>query len=113
MQERSQGLSLRNPWIDSLTNCIPEGCENMQVSPDPFLASLRDGALSQCNQGFEDSTPGYDLNASGVIQLRSGALASRSIAARAICSSEINTRFAAGPIGTYVSIARTDANRPV
>ncbi len=27
VRERSQGLSLRNPWIDSMTSRIPEGCE--------------------------------------------------------------------------------------
>ena len=63
VRERSQGLSLRNPWIDSIDELHPGGMrEKTRSFTGSFLASLRDAlSLHNATRGFEDSTPGYDL----------------------------------------------------
>ena len=64
VKDRSQGLSLRNPWIAfRVTQLHPGGMrETTRRFAGPFLASLRDAIRHQSTRGFEDSTPGYVLS---------------------------------------------------
>jgi hypothetical protein len=58
VRERSQGLSLRNPWIDSVGQSHPGGMrEKTQISPDPFLASLRDALSRTMQPGVSKTQP--------------------------------------------------------
>ena len=62
VRERSQGLSLRNPWIYSIAELHPGGMrERRQASP--HISRIPPGCTLSYNatRGFEDSTPGYVL----------------------------------------------------
>jgi hypothetical protein len=71
VRERSQGLSLRNPWIDSVGQSHPGGMrEKTQISPDPFLASLRDALSRTMQPGVSKTQPLATIfDASGVRRL--------------------------------------------
>ena len=58
VRERSQGLSLRNPWIDSIDQLHPGGMrEKTQMSPEKFLASLRDALSPTTQPGVSKTQP--------------------------------------------------------
>ena len=58
VRERSQGLSLRNPWIDSIDELHPGGMrETTTALTRSFSHPSGMRALSQCNQGFRRLNP--------------------------------------------------------
>ena len=77
VQERSQGLSLRNPWIDSIDRCIPKGCgKRRYVSADRFSHPSGMQPFSQMQPGVSKTQPlATVFDASGVRRLPKMSLA--------------------------------------
>ena len=62
VKDRSQGLSLRNPWTDPFHHLHPGGMRETTTSRIRFShpSGMR-SLLTPATRGFEDSTPGYVL----------------------------------------------------
>ncbi len=63
VRERSQGLRLRKPWIDSIDPLHPGGMREKTTRFTRSFSCIPPGCTLSHNatRGFEDSTPGYDL----------------------------------------------------
>ena len=62
LEDRSQRLSLRNPWIDSIGE-IASRRDARKSTGVTVVSRIPPGCIMSRNatRGFEDSTPGYDL----------------------------------------------------